>query len=101
MDKTKDIRTKKIVLDSSPALQRLEALAYEVGSRKDLLSYMIQSGVKPTDDAFKAYHQEYQEFFVQYEEAKAAFQKEAVDTLGPGLSWNLDFATRTLTVEGL
>lgn len=94
---------KEIILDSSRAMDHLEALGYEVGSRKDLLSYMISAGVKPSDEAFQAYHKEYQEYFIQYEAAKSAFEKEFVEPLAPGrrLTWNLDFATRRLTVEGL
>lgn len=94
---------KKIILENNEAIGHLEALGYEVGSRKDLLSYMISTGVKPSDEAFQAYHKEYQGFFIQYEEAKSAFEKEFVEPLAPGrrLTWNLDFATRQLTVEEL
>ncbi len=49
---------KEIILDSSKAMDHLEALGYEVGSRKDLLSYMINTGVKPAEEAFQAYHKE-------------------------------------------
>ncbi len=92
---------KKITIENQEVINRLEALNYEVNSRKDLLSYLIQQGVKPTEPAFQAYHQEFQDFFVQYETAKAGLEQAYVKPLGDGLSWSLDFASHELTIQGV
>lgn len=73
----------------------IQAMQFEVESRKDLLAHMINSGVNITSDTFKAYEKEYQEFFVKYNLAKDEMQSThlvpAVD--GKLISWNLDFAS--------
>lgn len=92
---------KKITIQNENVVNFLESLSYEVNSRKDLMSYMIQSGVKPTDDAFKDYHKEYQDYFVQYQAAKDEFEKEYVRPFGTNLTWNLNFSSKELTVEGV
>ena len=45
---------KEIILEKSRAMDHLEALGHEVGSRKDLLGYMISTGVKPSDSGMYA-----------------------------------------------
>lgn len=92
---------KTIKIENESAVNFLESLAYEVNARKDLLAYMLQNGTKPEDENFQAYHKEYQEFFVQYEAAKANFEKEYVRPHGESLAWSLDYATRGLTLKGL
>lgn len=92
---------KKITIENQEVINHLEALNYEVSSRKDLLSYLIQQGVQPAEPAFQAYHKEFQDFFIQYETAKSELEKVYVKPLGDGLTWSLDFATKELTVQGV
>lgn len=82
----------------------IQALQYEVESRKDLLAHMIQTGTDTSSEAFKRYEKEYQEFFVQYNIAKETMQNTALapQVKGKLISWNLDFATceATCSYEG-
>lgn len=77
----------------------IEALHYEVYSRKDLLTFAIGKGIVDTD-SFKQYHDEYQEFYVKYETAKDElynmYLKEKYE--GKPIHWELKFNTRILNV---
>lgn len=95
---------KKIIVENQEIINLIEAEGYEVSSRKDLLSHMISAGIVPSDSNFQAYHKEYQEHFVKYEALKAELEKAYVLPLAPDgrkLTWNLDFATRELAVQGI
>ena len=77
----------------------IEALHYEVYSRKDLLAFAMGKGFADTD-SFKQYHDEYQEFYVKYETAKDElynmYLKEKYE--GKPIRWELKFDTRILNV---
>lgn len=77
----------------------IQALQYEVESRKDLLAHMIQTGTDTGSEAFKRYEKEYQEYFVQYNIAKEALQNQVLSPQVEGklISWNLDFASCEVT----
>ena len=79
----------------------IQALQFEVESRKDLLAHMISTGIDLTSDTFKSYEKEYQEYFVKYNLAKEDMQnnclKPAVD--GKLINWNLDFASCEVTLN--
>lgn len=95
---------KKLKIENQEVINLLEAESYEVNSRQSLLAYMAQNGVLPGDPAFDAYHKEFQEHFIKYEAAKAEFEKLHVRPMAPHggpLTWNLDYSTRELTVQGV
>lgn len=95
---------KKIAIENQEVINHLEALGYEANARKDLLAYLVQTGVSLGDPAFQAYHKEFEEAFARYELAKSEFEKQYVRPLAPDgrtLSWNLDYASRELTVQGV
>ena len=52
----------------------LEALNYEVESRKQLIAHMIDCGVSLESDSAKKYMQEYEEFSYSYSAAKDIFE---------------------------
>lgn len=87
--KTVNVRIPEDVRDD------IQALQFEVESRKDLLAHMINTGVDTTSDGFKRYEKEYQEFFVKYNIAKEDMQNKILKPAIQGtlLSWNLDFST--------
>jgi hypothetical protein len=78
-------------------VEKIEALQYEVESRKDIISQILANGFKVAGDAFAKYQAEYKEYFIQYNKAK----REMLDFYGvkSSSSWNLDFASCVLTVE--
>lgn len=83
---------------SKEMCDKIEALQYEVDSRKDLIAFIIANDMKTTSSQFEKYNKEYLEYFKKYNQAK----QEMVHTYFPDinyLSWNLDFASRTVTIE--
>lgn len=78
-------------------VEKIEALQYEVESRKDVISQILANGFKTSGDTFAKYQAEYKEYFIQYNKAK----KEMLDTYGVNSNtiWSLDFASGVLTVE--
>lgn len=95
---------KKLTIDNQEIINKLESLGFETSSRSELLAHMLRTGMLPSDASFKAYHKEYQEFFVQYEAAKAEFEREYVMPLlkdGQAVNWNLNYSTHELTIEGV
>lgn len=93
---------KKTVVKDLPEKYRelasyIEALQFEVASRRSLLAFAIEKGLRKRE-SFAEYETEYREFFVKYEQAKEEFGKTAVTELfGPVDSWDLDFATKRIT----
>ena len=90
----------KIVTVNEGVRDEIQALQYEVESRKDLLKYMVENGTDLHSEAFVTYHQEYQEFYVQLQTAKEDLQKNILEkACGDAklLNWNLDFATCEVT----
>ena len=79
----------------------IQALQYEVESRKNLLTFMMQNGTDIDSDNFVKYHTKYQEFFNKYEHAKQAMQDTYLQPQVEGklINWNLDFATCEVTCE--
>jgi hypothetical protein len=86
----------KIIVDKN-LVERIEALQYEVESRKDIISQILANGFKTAGDAFEKYQSEYKEFFIQYNKAK----QEMLDAynIPNGAKWNLTFNNCELTVE--
>ena len=85
----------KIITINEDVRDQIQALQYEVDSRKDLLTFMVDKGCDVSSDSFKAYHKEYQEFHIQYEAAKEEMQKQILEPAVPGklIRWDLNFAT--------
>lgn len=79
---------------------KLEALNYEVNSRKEIIAFMLGSDYV-NSDAFVKYQDEYQKFFIEYQTAKQVLEDTYVRPLledGQTVTWNLDFTTGELTI---
>lgn len=87
---------KKIIIDKE-TVENIEALQYEVESRKDVIAQILTSGAKIAGDTFREYQEEYRAQFIRYNRAK----QQMLDAcgIGAGKAWSLDFASRELTVE--
>ena len=86
---------KKTVIIPEEIRNKIQALQYEVESRKDLLTYMAANGTDIHSEAFTSYHQDYQDFYVQYQAAKDELQNTILAPTVPGKlnHWDLDFAS--------
>jgi hypothetical protein len=79
----------------------IEGLQYEVDSRKDIISFMIDKNMIDSV-AFATYQKEYFECYSKYQMAKGQLEKTYVTPLLTGdqrANWNLDFETKTLMIE--
>jgi hypothetical protein len=86
----------KIIIDEE-LCTKIEMLQYEVFSRKEVITTYLNTSNNASNDLFKAYQNEYKEYFTQYNKAKQEMTtKYGVPT---GKAWNLDFATRELTIS--
>jgi len=77
----------------------LEALSYEVESRKNLLDFLSE---KPdvNEKLFDKYFSEYQEFFVKYDLAKKNFEFTYIREKYPQvINWELTFYNRELKIN--
>lgn len=70
-------------------------LQYEVYSRKEIITAYLQMSENTASNLFKAYQDEYKQYFTDYNKAK----QEIIEryNIPKDVSWNLDFATRELT----
>lgn len=89
----------KIVKIPEDVRDRIQALQYETDSRKDLLGFMVANDYAIAGESFSTYHEEYQNYFVQYSIAKEEMQKQYLEPAVDGklLNWNLDFSTCEVT----
>ena len=93
---------KNVTIENERIISYLEDLSYEVDAHKDLLSFMIRTNIKPDNDSFRAYHEEYVRFFSQYETAKKEFaQQYVIPVAGDKVNWSLDFSTHEVTIESV
>lgn len=76
----------------------LEALNFEVESRKSLLVFAIEKGLQG-NESFEEYEREYKEFFVKYDQAKREFSRTAISEMfGENAGgWSLDFASKRVS----
>lgn len=88
-----NIVTRKI--ENQSTVQYLERLNFEVTSRKDLISFMIERGMDISGESFKVYQEDYRKLYAEYELAKQAFERTEVQTISPykKFAWNLDFGS--------
>lgn len=90
----------EITIDQN-TVNLLEALHYEVSSRKEVIHFML---TKPdpgfNKELFDHYNKEYAEFYAQYDMAKTELQKTYIpeELKSKNITWNLDFNSCTLTI---
>ena len=80
----------------------IEALNYEVDSRKDVISFMLYRDMDMNTSSAKTYMKEYREYFTQYQTLKSELEKKYVLPIlkdNEKSTWNLDFETRELTIK--
>lgn len=90
----------KVKVDNNDLVSKIEALQYEVESRKDLIAFAMTRDDLTDSPSFKQYQEEYRDFFIQYNVAKNLLEKQYVYPKCPNAKrWNLDFETHELTIE--
>lgn len=86
----------KVIIVDEALSTKIEALQYEVESRKEIIAQMVGGSLVVKNDQFNRYHDEYKQFFIEYNRAK----QELIDAYNlQNYTWNLDFKTRQLTIE--
>ena len=92
---------KKTVEVNAELRDYIEALNYEVESRKSLIAFALEKGLVE-NESFKKYHDEYKEAFIMYEEAKANLEQQFVVPLlkeDEKCEWNLNFKDCIITID--
>lgn len=70
--------------------KKIETLQFETRARQDLLSFMLDGRATTNSEQFQKYHDEYTQFFYEYEKAKEELQNTYVPE--GSKRWELDFA---------
>lgn len=78
-------------------VEKIEALQYEVESRKDVIVQILANGLKVSGDTFDKYQEEYRKFFIEYNKAKQDMLEKC--QIPNDVMWNLDFSSCVLTLE--
>lgn len=91
---------KVIKIENEEFVNLIEALHYEVNSRKDLIAFMLNNNMRTDTEAYEKYNKEYKEFYVQYNEAKNKLEEMYVRAAVKNpINWNLNFETSEVTIE--
>ena len=94
------MNTKIVKIENKEFVNLIEALHYEVNSRKDLIAYMLNSNMRTDTEAYEKYNREYREFYIQYNEAKNKLEEMYVRAAVENpMNWNLDFETGEVTIN--
>lgn len=93
---------KTFMVKERELINYIESLGFEVEARRALIEAILRQGGDITGESFRKYHDEYREFFVQFEAAKKEFEQkfvlpQAKDGL---LNWTLDYQTGEVTLTG-
>ena len=85
-----------IIIDENLS-NTIEELHYEVMSRKEILTTLLQTNGGVVNELFNKYQDDYKKYFTEYNRAKQEMQK--IYEIPTNASWNLDFSSHTLTVQ--
>ena len=77
----------------------LESLSYELEARKSVVAEMLSQNMDISTDAFVKYQAELVQYKAKYETAKSEIQKKFVDCVAGARRWELDYATKVLTIQ--
>ena len=88
-----------IIKIDSNICKNIEALQYEVESRKDVIVAVLSGIVSMKSDKFNDYHTEYQNYFIKYNKAKQDMINQYVEPSFKNKPWNLTFDTCELLIE--
>ena len=93
--------SKVIKIEDQDIINLLQRLKYEVESRKEIIGFIISTnGIN--SESFKRYEKEYQDFYIQYQEAKAQFEELYIRPVMPDASfinWDLNFERAEVTIS--
>lgn len=92
---------KKIILSvDGKTVNDIQRLNLEVESRRDIIAFMISSGMNVDNEVFLRYQNDYQSFYRDFETAKLIFEKSFVKAQYPtATSWSLDYQTNEVTIN--
>lgn len=92
---------KTIVLSvDADTVNSIQRLNVETESRRDIIAFMLSSGMNIDNESFLRYQAEYQNFYRDFETSKTVFEKSFVKTQYPNAtSWSLDYQTNEVTIN--
>ena len=89
----------KVIKVDVETCKNIEALQFEIESRKDVIAQVLAGGANMNNAMFEKYHKEYQDFHKKYNQAKQAMADTYLAAESGNSNWTLQFATCELIVE--
>jgi hypothetical protein len=81
----------------------IESLQYEKDRTNEIVAFMLSHNYDTHTEAFRQWDRDNQVAFVKYQEARNQLENQYIfskpEFKGKRVNWNLDFATKMLTVE--
>ena len=77
----------------------VERYSYEFEARKSIIMEMLAQDMDTSTAAFKNYQKELVEYKTLFEKAKKVIEDNFVIDVKGWTTWNLDYGSRTLTIE--
>lgn len=85
-------------ITNTEIINYLEALNYEVESRKSILKFLCENK-NTTPELFNSFFADYQTYYIEYDLAKKNFEKTYIAPKYNNFStWSLNFQTQELTI---
>ena len=92
--------TQKIILIPADFCNYIQGLQYEVEARQSLLNFILTHSSSFTDEIFKRYHDEYVNFYAQYQISREQLVERYIKPLNiKWKDWSLDFNTEELYIN--
>lgn len=89
---------KNVIIVSEEDRNIVQRADVECSSRMNLISFLIQNNVDINNERFKAYQDDYSNYFFAFEQEKTKLAEKYLNGLSY-TSWNLNYNTCELTYE--
>lgn len=90
----------KIITIPEEIRDKAQKANVERDSRRDILLYIMENNLNIPEERINHYQQEYDEKYLEFEQAKSVIEKEYVMpiTEGKALNWSLDYSTCIVSI---
>ena len=90
----------KIITIPEEIRDKAQKANVERDSRRDILLYIMENNLNIPEERINRYQQEYDEKYLEFEQAKSVIEKEYVMpiTEGKALNWSLDYSTCIVSI---
>ena len=98
-DFLENVKTKIVHISDKKFVDDVANFYYEVNGRRELISYMLNNDMRTDTPAYRRYHQDYMNYYIQYVKMKDELENKYVYAeIDNPISWNLDFETYEIVI---